>query len=51
MSNHTEFDLGYFRSHTADNRLSRSVPNPYNIGAEAVADYFDVVRYCARRLS
>jgi metallo-beta-lactamase class B len=48
MSNHTEFDLGYFRSHTAAHRSSRSaVPNPYEIGAEAVADYFDVVRYCA----
>ena len=47
MSNHTEFDLGYFRSHTAGARSSRDIPNPYNIGAEAVADYFDVVRYCA----
>jgi len=48
MSNHTEFDLGYFRSHTAADRSSReTVPNPYDIGAEAVADYFDVVRYCA----
>jgi metallo-beta-lactamase class B len=47
MSNHTEFDLGYFRSHTAGARSSRALPNPYDIGAEAVADYFDVVRYCA----
>ncbi len=47
MSNHTEFDLGYFRSHTAAMRSSRDLPNPYEIGAEAVADYFEVVRYCA----
>ncbi len=48
MSNHTEFDLGYFRSHAAAHRSSRAdVPNPYEIGAEAVADYFDVVSYCA----
>lgn len=48
MSNHTEFDLGYFRAHTAGARSSRtSVPNPYEIGAEAVADYFEVVRLCA----
>ena len=46
MSNHTEFDLGYFRSHTAGARSSRDdVPNPYDIGAPAVADYFEVVRY------
>lgn len=47
MSNHTEFDLGYFRSHTAANRRGSDVHNPYDIGAEAVQDYFDVVRYCA----
>ena len=48
MSNHSEFDLGYLRSHAAASRSSRDdVPNPYDIGAQGVADYFEVVRYCA----
>lgn len=47
MSNHTEFDNSYFRAHTAGARSSSAVANPYEIGAQKVADYFDVVRYCA----
>jgi metallo-beta-lactamase class B len=47
MSNHTEFDNAYFRAHTAGARSSSSVRNPYEIGAQNVADYFSVVRYCA----
>ena len=47
MSNHTEFDNGYFRSHTAASRSASDVANPYDIGSEAVQNYFDVVRYCA----
>jgi metallo-beta-lactamase class B len=47
MSNHTEFDNGYFRSHAAAARSGSDVANPYDVGAETVQDYFDVVRYCA----
>jgi len=47
MSNHTEFDNGYFRSHAAAARSGSDVANPYDIGGETVQDYFDVVRYCA----
>jgi metallo-beta-lactamase class B len=47
MSNHTEFDNAYFRAHTAAARSSRDLPNPYELGAANVADYFSVVRYCA----
>lgn len=47
MSNHTEFDLGYFRSHAAASRSGADVRNPYDIGAQNVRNYFDVVRYCA----
>ena len=47
MSNHTEFDNGYFRSHAAAARSGSDVRNPYDIGAEGVQDYFNVVRYCA----
>jgi metallo-beta-lactamase class B len=47
MSNHTEFDLGFFRSHAAAARTGSDVQNPYDIGAQSVRDYFDVVRYCA----
>jgi metallo-beta-lactamase class B len=47
MSNHTEFDNGYFRSHAAASRSGDDVRNPYDIGAQNVQDYFDVVQYCA----
>ena len=47
MSNHTEFDNGYFRAHAAAARTSSDVPNPYVIGPENVLDYFRVTRYCA----
>jgi hypothetical protein len=47
MSNHTEFDNGYFRSHAAASRSGDDVRNPYDIGAQNVRDYFDVVQYCA----
>jgi metallo-beta-lactamase class B len=45
MSNHTEFDNGYFRSHTAANRKPGTA-NPYDVGKEAVAGYFTVVEDC-----
>ncbi len=47
MSNHTEFDNGYFRAHAAAARSDGDIRNPYVIGAENVADYFRVTRYCA----
>ena len=47
MSNHTEFDNGYFRSHAAAARSGSDAANPYEVGADTVQDYFDVVRYCA----
>lgn len=45
MSNHTEFDNGYFRSHTAATRKS-GMANPYEVGKDAVARYFTVVQNC-----
>lgn len=46
LSNHTEFDNGYFKAHTAANRKT-GAPNPFDVGAPAVARYFTVVEYCA----
>jgi len=45
MSNHTEFDNGYFRAHTAANRKPGAA-NPYDVGKEAVTRYFTVVQNC-----
>ena len=45
MSNHTEFDNGYFRAHTAANRKPGAA-NPYDVGKDAVARYFTVVQDC-----
>ena len=45
MSNHTEFDNGYFKAHTAANRKAGAA-NPFDVGAAAVARYFTVVEYC-----
>jgi metallo-beta-lactamase class B len=45
MSNHTEFDNGYFRAHTAANRKA-GTPNPYDVGKDAVTRYFAVVQNC-----
>jgi metallo-beta-lactamase class B len=47
MSNHTEFDSGYYKAHMAANRSSSDVPNPFVVGAEGVENYFEVTRYCA----
>ena len=46
MSNHTEFDNGFFKSHTAANRKAGEV-NPFDVGKAAVARYFTVVQDCA----
>jgi len=46
LSNHTEFDNGYFKAHTAANR-GRGEPNPFEVGKDGVARYFTVVDDCA----
>jgi metallo-beta-lactamase class B len=46
MANHTEFDNGYYKAHTAENRkLGES--NPFDVGTNGVARYFTVVQTCA----
>jgi metallo-beta-lactamase class B len=47
LSNHTEFDNGYYKAHTAANRKSDE-PNPFDVGKSGVARYFTVVEDCAR---
>jgi metallo-beta-lactamase class B len=47
LSNHTEFDNGYFKAHTAANRKGADVANPFDVGAAGVARYFAVVENCA----
>jgi hypothetical protein len=47
MSNHTEFDNGYFKAHTAANRRAADVANPFDVGATGVARNFRVVHTCA----
>ena len=51
MSNHTEFDNGYFRAQTAsalDGRFGHNpdVPHPYFVGQQAVVNYMGVVELC-----
>ena len=46
ISNHTEFDNAFYKAHTAANR-KRGGPNPFDVGAAAVARYFTVVEDCA----
>ena len=45
MSNHTEFDNGYYKAHTAANRKPGE-PNPFDVGRDGVARYFTVVQDC-----
>jgi len=45
MSNHSEFDDGYLKAHTAANRKPGD-PNPFDVGADGVARYFTVVQAC-----
>ena len=45
MSNHTEFDNGFFRAHAAAGRKARE-SNPYDVGKAAVDRYFTVVQNC-----
>jgi metallo-beta-lactamase class B len=45
LSNHTEFDNGYYKAHTAANRKPGEA-NPFDVGRNAVGRYFDVVEQC-----
>jgi metallo-beta-lactamase class B len=46
LSNHTEFDNGYYKAHTAANRKGTDVANPFDVGAAGVASYFAVIENC-----
>jgi metallo-beta-lactamase class B len=46
LSNHTEFDNGYYKAHTAANRKPGAA-NPFDVGKDGVARYFTVVQDCA----
>ncbi len=45
LSNHTEFDNGYFKAHTAAGRKAGEA-NPFDVGKAGVARYFTVVDNC-----
>ncbi len=45
LSNHTEFDNGYYKAHTAAARRGVE-PNPFEVGTQGVARYFEVVQRC-----
>jgi metallo-beta-lactamase class B len=45
MSNHTEFDNGYYKAQTAAGRKA-GAPNPFDVGQAAVGRYFAVVEGC-----
>jgi metallo-beta-lactamase class B len=45
LSNHTEFDNGYYKAHTAANRKPGEA-NPFDVGRDAVGRYFAVVDEC-----
>jgi metallo-beta-lactamase class B len=46
LSNHTEFDNGYYKAHTAASRKPGEA-NPFDVGRAAVGRYFTVVDDCA----
>jgi metallo-beta-lactamase class B len=46
LSNHTEFDNGYYKAHTAANRKAGE-SNPFDVGKDGVGRYFTVVQNCA----
>jgi metallo-beta-lactamase class B len=46
LSNHTEFDNGYYKSHTAANRKPGDA-NPFDVGRAAVGRYFTLVEECS----
>jgi len=45
LSNHTEFDNGYYKAHTAADRKPGEA-NPFDVGRDAVGRYFTVVEDC-----
>ena len=45
LSNHTEFDNGYYKSHAAANRKPGDA-NPFDVGSAAVGRYFTLVDQC-----
>ena len=45
LSNHTEFDNGYYKAHTAANRKPGEA-NPFDVGRDAVDRYFTLVEQC-----
>jgi metallo-beta-lactamase class B len=45
MSNHTEFDNAYYKSHTAAGRKPGEA-NPFDVGRAAVGRYFTLVEQC-----
>ncbi len=45
ISNHTEFDNGYYKAHTAANRKPGEA-NPFDVGRAAVGRYFTLVEEC-----
>ena len=46
MSNHTEFDNAFFKAYAAAARKPGTA-NPFDVGKEAVARYFELVENCA----
>jgi metallo-beta-lactamase class B len=46
LSNHSEFDDAFLKAHTAASRQPGE-DNPFDVGADAVARYFQVVQDCA----
>ncbi len=46
ITNHSEFDDAFFKAHTAASRQPGE-PNPFDVGADGVARYFNVVQNCA----
>jgi metallo-beta-lactamase class B len=46
ISNHTEFDNGYYKAHTAADRKPGET-NPFDVGRDAVDRYFTVIEDCA----
>ena len=47
ISNHSEFDNGYFKAQTAGARKQAGQSNPFEVGRESVGRYFATVNYCA----
>jgi metallo-beta-lactamase class B len=45
LSNHTEFDNGYYKAHTAASRKPGEA-NPFDVGRNAVDRYFTLVEEC-----